>query len=251
MAYSLGQASGGWTESSSALRILNVGIRNTLSVLTDDAFTQANPCGVTDAATISSQVDTTAVGVLSGSVAFARPDAGSDAQYVGGPGSDATQDGLTYDQFIGYRPLGLFINSANGNAFENQPGVASGVGPFVCGGGTYGCSLYETQAIGANSLATAIVAGDDLVYTVGMPLVASRNGFLMPGLLDNGTAINHVDLFTTAFTAEQRARTGFVTITSAANLLTNITLGGLSTVVGVLRIAPDSATSELTLDLRI
>ena len=39
----LGQASGGFTESSSALRLLHVGVRNTVGILTDDAFTQTNP----------------------------------------------------------------------------------------------------------------------------------------------------------------------------------------------------------------
>lgn len=251
MAYQLGQFSGGATESSSALRILNVGIRNSLALLTDDAFTQANPCDTSlGATTISALLDTTKVGVLSGSVAFTRPDAGSDGQYVGGPGSNTTQAAIAadYSQLLGYRPVGLFINSANGNPFENQPGVASGIGPFVCGGGTYGTSLYETQAVGA---CTGITAGDDLIYTIGMPLVASRNGLLMPGLLDTGAAAFPVDRFTTAFTAEQVAR-GITAITSEANVYTNISTGaGATTVVGVLRIAPDSATSELTLDLRI
>lgn len=43
----LGQASGQWLESSSALRILHAGVRNTVGVLTTDAFTQTNPPIVT------------------------------------------------------------------------------------------------------------------------------------------------------------------------------------------------------------
>ena len=70
----LGQASGGFTESSSALRLLHVGVRNTVGILTDDAFTQTNPPLVTTAGTISENVDTAVAGVLSGSVAFTRPD---------------------------------------------------------------------------------------------------------------------------------------------------------------------------------
>jgi hypothetical protein len=66
-------------------------------------------------------------------------------------------------------PLGLFINSANGNAFENTPGTASGKGPYVSGQGTYGSSLFETQ-----NLNTAAA----LVYATGNVLVGSMNGFL-------------------------------------------------------------------------
>ena len=109
----LGQASGGFTESSSALRILHVGIRNTVGVLSDDAFTQTNPPIVT--ANTSSQVDTTVLGVLSGSIAFTRPDAGSN--YIGGP--EGSADTV---------PLGVFINTANGNSYENTPGTSSGKG---------------------------------------------------------------------------------------------------------------------------
>ena len=39
----LGQASGGFTESSSALRILHIGVRNTVGQLSANAFTQTNP----------------------------------------------------------------------------------------------------------------------------------------------------------------------------------------------------------------
>ena len=74
----LGQASGGFTESSSALRILHVGVRNTLGQLTADAFTQTNPPVTTDVDRISASagMQTNVLGVLSGSIAFTRSDEG-------------------------------------------------------------------------------------------------------------------------------------------------------------------------------
>ena len=155
----LGQASGGFTESSSALRLLHVGVRNTVGILTDDAFTQTNPPIQTGAGTISSNVDTSVLGVLSGSVAFTRPDQGSN--YIGGPVAPVGTAGV--------RPLGLFINNAAGYAYENQPAAASGKGPYVSAMGTYASQLFETQNI--NSAA-------DLTYTTGDFLYASQNDYL-------------------------------------------------------------------------
>mgnify|MGYP001320025257 CR=1 FL=1 len=48
----LGQASGGFTEGSSALRILHIGVRNTLGQLTADSFTQTNPPVITTTANV-------------------------------------------------------------------------------------------------------------------------------------------------------------------------------------------------------
>jgi hypothetical protein len=158
----LGQASGGFTESSSSLRILHLGIRNTVGVLTDDAFTQSNPPVITTAAAVSDQIDTTVLGVLSGSVAFTRPDEGSN--YIGGP---ATGEAAC-------RPLGIFINTANGNSYENTPGTASGKGPYVSGQGTYANSVFETVTIDA----TDVGIGTALVYAAGDLLFASQNGYL-------------------------------------------------------------------------
>jgi hypothetical protein len=99
-------------------------VRNTVGILTDDAFTQSNGPIVTYTATIantSAGYNSSVLGVLSGSVAFARPDAGDN--YVGGPVAAVGTSGV--------RPLGVFINTAAGNDFENQPAVASGKGPYV------------------------------------------------------------------------------------------------------------------------
>ena len=158
----LGQASGGFTESSSALRILHLGVRNTVGVLTDDSFTQANPPVVTVAGTLSDQADQTVLGVLSGSVAFTRPDEG--ANFIGGPNSGAAA----------CRPLGVFINTANGNSYENTPGTASGKGPYVSSQGCYANNLFETQVLDDADG----TQGNDLTYATGDILFASQNGYL-------------------------------------------------------------------------
>ena len=147
----LGQASGGFTESSSSLRILHIGIRNTVGVLCEDAFTQSNP--PVNAANTSDQVDSSTLGVLSGSVAFPRGDAGSNE--IGGPAAGAM-------------PLGCFINNAQGNSFENTPGTASGKGPYVSAQGCYANALFETNNLTDGAL----------TYETGDQLVASVNGYL-------------------------------------------------------------------------
>lgn len=208
-----GQASGGWTESSSALRILHVGIRNTIGELTDDALTQSNPVLISDFT--SDQVDTETFGVLSGSVAFTRP-----ALLAGGSneigGAYATTQYATSALFqaavggaesvTGMIELGVFINTATGNAFENQPGVASNKGPYVSGQGTYGNQLFETYDLST---------GADLTYLTGDLLYASCNGFLT-----NGVANDRL-------------------------------LGAGATVMGVLKMPPDSVQDELVYDQRI
>ena len=206
----LGQASGGFTESSSALRILHVGVRNTLGQLASDAFTQRNPVDfdATGHTTEASGLLTNVLGVLSGSVAFARPDAGANSH--GGP-SDHTNAVAQ-----GERVLGVFINNASGNAFENTPGVASNRGPYVSAQGSYANSLYETK----NQ-----TNGNDLTYTVGSQLAASVNGFL-----------------TLASLADADNLHDFAHNIGGANEVT---------VIGILKITPDSSSDELVYDQRI
>lgn len=249
---SLGQSSGGWTESSSALRITHVGIRNNHAVLTDDAITQANPV---DSTVVSDQVDSTKRGVLSGSVAFTRPDQGSEI--VGGPGSSTVKTALRADAslYVGYRPVGVFINSAAGNAFENTPGVASGVGPYVCGGGVYGNSLFETHMI--DELDATLTDGDAITYILGQSLVASRNGFLMPQIIEgSGGTPFHCDIVggSAAVTAEMSVRHTTSTdlgTTSATELRDYLLRGAGSTVIGILKLVPDNTRNELVYDQRI
>lgn len=234
----LGQSSGAWNESSSALRIMHVGVRNTTGILTDDSFTQTNPPIITTAVTISDNVDTSVHGILSGSVAIARPDVGSD--YIGGPGSStviaatgggilggATSTGLS-GQVV--RPLGLFINNAAGYAYSNQPAAASGKGPYVSAQGTMASQLFETQALVAMG---ALAQGGNLTYVTGIPLIASLNGYLMPASVWSGAAVVSCDLVTQAL--ESAARNSATA----------------STTIGILKMPADSTQNEIVFDQRI
>lgn len=234
----LGQSSGGWNESSSALRIMHVGIRNTTGILTDDAFTQTNPPIITTASTISDNVDTSVYGVLSGSVAIARADVGSD--YIGGPGSStviAASGGgtLAADTVVGLsgrvvQPLGLFINNAAGYSYSNQPAAASGKGPYVSAQGTMASQLFETQALVAMG---ALAQGGDLVYVTGVPLIASLNGYLMPSHTWSGAATVNCDLVTQSLQSAAR------------------NVASSSTTIGVLKMPADSTQNEIVFDQRI
>jgi len=170
-----GQASGDFTESSSALRIMYVGIRNTAGAkLTTDAFVQTNPPALPTTNVTETLPSAPKRGVLGGSVCFTRPDAGNGM--VGGPADART----------GIVPLGVFINDAAGNAYENTPGPASGQGPYMSGQGTYGNRLYETSILAGTG------AGDALTYAVGDSLYASVNGYLT-NLVDSDNTVGGAD----------------------------------------------------------
>ena len=159
MPLSLGQGSGDFRETSGRVQIFHVGTRNSVGVLTADAFTQSNPGVVTATANVSTTLaGISKKGVLGGSFAFTRPDAGNG--FHGGPTGTSNK----------CKPLGLYINDSLGNAFENTPGVASGRGPYLCGFGTVGVSIWETQ--------TQQSGGAALTYSVGDVLYASSNGYI-------------------------------------------------------------------------
>jgi hypothetical protein len=150
-----GQSSGDFKETTGRLYIFHVVTRNSLGDLAVDAFTQSNPGVITATASKSTTLaGITKVGVLGSSVAFTRP--GSNGVH-GGP---IVTSGPTF--IAGMRPLGLFINDALGNPYENTPGPASGKG-------SYGVRLYETQNLSSNAA---------LTYAVGDKLYASANGLL-------------------------------------------------------------------------
>jgi hypothetical protein len=195
-----GQSSGDFKETSSRVQLLHVVTRNSVGLLTPDAFTQANPPVVTTQKS-TTLTNVTKVGVLGGTVAFSRPDYGNG--YHGGPNPVYA---------AGCMPLGLFINDAIGNAFENTPGVASGRGPYVAGSGScVGVSVYETK------IQTGGGAGTPIAYAAGNKLYASCNGLLTNVLAD-----------------------AYETLA-----------GGTATVMGVVKIAPDANSSLLVLDLRV
>ena len=224
-----GTASGNFTEGSSALRVMYVGRLNTISaVLSSDGFTQSNPPVVTTAGTVSeaSMLNRTRLGVLGGSVCFARPDAGNGM--VGGPVVAPTP---TYTATL-IRPLGLFVNDAAAAPYDNRPAVASGQAPYTSSNGSYGCRLYETRVLDGTNVA-GHSTGDPLVYVSGVDLIASRNGYLMPRQVPNGGAMTSLDQVGTAAQS---------TLAAAANS---------SDVIGVLKVVADSAFAEIIFDQRI
>lgn len=168
------------------LSVLYGGRRQSFSVVTEDSFTQSNPPAPapSDAGNTSTTIanQSNSSGILGGSVAFTRPDVGNN--YIGGPGYS---EGAAVDEANLVKPLGLFLNDAVGNAYENTPAIASGKNPYACGGGTYRVDLYETFAIndGMTSNAAAVGSDDALTYSAGMLLYGSVNGYLTPNAADS------------------------------------------------------------------
>ena len=210
-----GQGSGDFRETSGRVQLLHVVTRNSVGVLTPDAFTQANPSIITSPASAKSTTlaSITKVGILGASVAFTRPDFGNG--FHGGPVVTAGPVFLA-----GVKPLGIFINDALGNAFENTPGVASGRGPYVCGSGsTVAVSIYETKSQG---LSGGPAAGTAFTYAVGDKLFASANGYVTNVLTD-----------------------AYEYNVAAQNDIKFVTL------LGVVKVAPDANSSLLVFDLRV
>lgn len=160
-----GQSSGDYRETSARVQPLYVGRRDSLGIMTADAFTQTNPPVVATNVSTTLSGLTTKAGVLGASVAFSRSDGGNG--YIGGPAAVYSAN---------HKPLGLFINDALGNPYENTPGVASNRGPYYCGMSVVGVSLYETYNLNS---------GAALTYTVGDKLYASKNGLLTNVEADN------------------------------------------------------------------
>jgi hypothetical protein len=203
-----GQSSGDFKETSARLQLFYVVTRNSIAVLTADAFTQSNPV-VYPAANLKSTTlaSITKAGVLGSTVAFTRPQAGNSL--VGGPAVNAGPVFLT-----GIRPVGIFVNDALGNAYENTPGTASGRGPYISGtGSVLGATLYETAVL------TGGTAGNPLSYAPGQFLYASANG-----LLTNTIA----DAYETLAGGVQTA-----------------------TVIGIVTASPDANTPVLVFNLRV
>lgn len=164
-----GLASGDFRLGQGALRILMSIFKDSIPVLAADGFTVSNPNVVTVSGNKSTTLPANVKkGVLGGSVAFLRPDIGSNT--VGGAVK------VTGAYVAKTRPVGLFINDAAGNANENTPAVASGKCPFVRGG-TVGVKVYETQV--------QLASTNPLTYSVGDFLYASVNGFLTNNWLDS------------------------------------------------------------------
>jgi hypothetical protein len=145
-------SSGFLTEGGGLLRILYLGIRNSIEELNDAAFTKSNRVGNAQLVANTTVADVQKLGVLAGSVAA-----------VSGSGVIGAASGPTA------AIVGLFVNDAAGNAYESTSAAASGKGVYVHGMGTYEVGVYETHN----------PAGDAaLSYTAGALLYCSQNGFL-------------------------------------------------------------------------
>lgn len=207
MPLEMGQGSGDFRETSGRVHLHHLGIRNSIGFATPDAFTQSTPPIVTATANVSTTLaNINKKGVLGGSVAFTRPDVGNG--FIGGP----VQIAAAY--VAAQKPLGLFINDAVGNPFENTPGPASGRAPYVHGMACVAVSIWETQRqIGGNTA---------LVYAAGDFLYASVNGLLT----------NRVEDAYQYNVAGQNDR-DFVTV------------------MGVVKVAPDADNTLMVVDLRV
>jgi hypothetical protein len=147
-------SSGFLTEGGGLLRILYLGIRNSVEQLDDAAFTKSNRVGNAQLVANTTLADVEKLGVLAGSVCVAT------GEGVVGAGSASTQ-----------QVLGLFVNDAAGNAYESTSAAASGKGVYVHGMGTYEVGIYETHNEAGNA---SILAN----YTFGKALYCSKNGLL-------------------------------------------------------------------------
>jgi hypothetical protein len=199
MAFSQGQGSGDFSGQLKA-NPFYTGTRNSMGQLAPDGFFQSNPPVVLT--NVSSTLVSPPRGVLAGTVAFTRPDAGNG--FHGG-----AKAGTGVDAKI--RPLGLYINDAQGNPYENTPAVGSGRCPYYSAQGTYGIGYWETFNL---------VTGAALTYSAGDSVYASRNGLL--------TNVDDADN----------------SYEKAAGLST-------STLIGIVTVAPDANNTQMVIDLRV
>lgn len=194
-----GQSSGDFKETSGRMQLFHVVTRCSVGAASTDSFTQANPPKVASTHTSTTLSGVTKVGALGGTVAFTRGQG-----LVGGP------DTASYKASC--QPVGIFLNDAVGNAFENTPGVASGRAPFVCGTGTVlGVSVYETQV--------QIASANAITYASGDKVYASVNGLL--------------------------------TNVSADSYENNVGGAPAPTVMGIVLTAPDATNPLLVVSLRV
>lgn len=245
----LGQTSQLYAGSAVALIPRYIAVNNSISSLVDDGFIQRNPCAVDTQGTVSRKIDPRIRGVLSGSVAFVRPDAGND--WNGGPGDADIQAKIQANPTWAacYRPMGVYINTAIGNnAYDNQGTPGSGILTYVSSGGTYQLSLFETQLLIDLDIAEA-PAKADIMYVSGTELVSSRNGLVMPRYVTGkaGKRLNVDEVV--GLTAESYVRLNLAL--TAANLFEIIKRGGPSTTIGVVKMVPDAGRDFLIYDQRL
>jgi len=140
------------TEGGGLLRILYLGIRNSIEGLEDAAFTKSNRVGNAQLEKNTTLKDVQKLGCLAGSVAAVT---GEGVLGAGDRGNKAV--------------VGLFVNDLAGNAYESTSAAASEKGVYACGMGTYEVGIYETRNYADDA---------DLTYKFGDKLYCSQNGLL-------------------------------------------------------------------------
>lgn len=141
------------TEGGGLLKILYLGIRNSIEGLEDTSFTRSNRVGNAQLVANTTLVDVQKLGCLAGSVAAVKGEG-----VLGAGASD--DDGI----------VGLFVNDLAGNAYESTSAAASEKGVYVHGMGTYEVGIYETCNLAGESIMTS--------YAFGAKLYCSQNGLL-------------------------------------------------------------------------
>ena len=142
------------------LKLLVDGVQSSLYELDATCFTKSYAA----ATTTSDRVKSTDVGVLAGTVA-----AYGTASYKVVPGTKTN------------RPVGLFLNNAQGAPFDNSAAVAANKIAIVRQMASVEVDVYETKS--ASEVST------ELSYAVGDKLYASANGLLTKEASTDGTVI--------------------------------------------------------------
>lgn len=154
------------------LNILYVGHRESTGKLSNVGFTKSNAVGNPQLVNNQTLIPYQDIkGVLGGSVAAIVGD-----DVIGPSGTAGSTD----------KVVGLFINNAAGNPFENSPAAASGIAPYVSGMGVYETDIFETQDTSGNPI-TLPQAGEKL-YSSQNGLLTSERG-LTGGVAPAGSTI--------------------------------------------------------------
>lgn len=163
------------TEGGGLLRILYLGIRNTVSELDDASFTKSNKVGNPQLVANTTLADVEKIGILAGSVAA------STGENVVGAGAGPADP-----------VLGLYVNDAAGNAFESTSSASSGKGVYVHGMGTYEVGIYETHDYAGSASILASYGAGDSVYCSRNGLLTIKEGLLNGAVPDDAVVVGIV-----------------------------------------------------------
>lgn len=150
--------------------------RNTLYTLAANGFSRVNYNNASFARTFGRITAATPNGALGGMVAQISGDYEVDI----------------FDTHA-ERPLGLFLNDAAGNAFENTPAVASGKLSVMTGPGSYETDIYETVLEAGGALPAWAVGQSLYVSNFGL-LTRENTGSIVVGVVTKVPTANNVFL---------------------------------------------------------